>query len=149
MKALIQRTSSAKVTVAEKEIAKIGNGLVVFLGVCQRDSSDDVKKLSQKLLDLRIFPDDQGKMNKSVLDIKGEVLLISQFTLCARTEKGNRPSFVDAANPKLAKNLYNEMVDYLSNLIPTKTGQFGAHMQVSLTNDGPVTIMLDSKGTKG
>lgn len=149
MKALIQRTSSAKVTVAEKEIAKIGNGLVVFLGVCQRDSSDDVKKLSQKLLNLRIFPDDQGKMNKSVLDIKGEVLLISQFTLCARTEKGNRPSFVDAANPKLAKNLYNEMVDYLSNLIPTKTGQFGAHMQVSLTNDGPVTIMLDSKGTKG
>jgi len=145
MRVVIQRVSEASVTIDHKEIRSINNGFMILLGVTQSDTSEDVAWLSKKVIGLRIFSDDEGKMNRSVVDIEGSILLISQFTLHASTKKGNRPSFISAAKPDMAIPLYEEMIKALQESVPVKTGTFGADMQVSLVNDGPVTIIIDSK----
>lgn len=145
MKALIQRVNSASVAVNDEVVSSIGHGMLVFLGVAQHDSDSDLDKLSSKLLSLRIFKDEQKKMNKSVAQVRGEILLVSQFTLLSNSKKGNRPSFIDAADPEKANKYYEQMKKTLSESVPVKTGIFGEYMQVSLVNDGPVTIMLDTR----
>jgi D-tyrosyl-tRNA(Tyr) deacylase len=146
MKALIQRVTSASVSVSGEVVGNIGNGLCVLVGVAAGDSVKDVEYLVQKTVGLRIFADESGKFNLSVLDIKGELLLVSQFTLIADTKKGKRPSFTGAAPPDEAERLFNEFVRQ-SNLsgLKVETGRFQQYMQVEIHNDGPVTIMLDSK----
>ena len=147
MRIVVQRVSSASVTIHGKENSKIGKGFLVLLGIETEDDSSDADYLVQKLLNLRIFSDDDGKMNLSVLDVEGEILIVSQFTLHAATKKGNRPSYIRAARPEQAIPLYHYFIDELQKdfQIPIQTGEFGADMQVSLLNDGPVTIILDSK----
>ena len=146
MRAIIQRVSQASVAVAEETIGAIDQGLMVLLGVAQGDTSKDIVYLSDKTAGLRIFEDDDGKMNRSVEDIGGSILVISQFTLLGDCRKGRRPGFTDAAPPELADTLYEGYVDALrSRGITVATGVFRADMQVSLINDGPVTIMLDSR----
>lgn len=145
MKALIQRVASASVDVAGKTIGKTGRGYLVLLGVTHGDTDTCARKLAAKTLNLRVFEDEAGKMNLSVCDIGGEILVVSQFTLYADTRKGNRPSFINAAPPELAKALYLEYVEALRREIGVNrvaTGEFGAEMKVSLLNDGPVTIEL-------
>ena len=147
MRALIQRVSKASVTIDQKVNGSIENGLLVFLGICEDDSTEDIEWLSKKIAQLRIFSDDKGLMNKSVMDINGNILVISQFTLFAQTKKGNRPSFIRAARPETAIPLYEEFCYTIENKIGKgriKTGIFGADMKVSLINDGPVTIWIDS-----
>lgn len=147
MKAVVQRVRSGKVIIDKQVVGEIGKGLVVLLGVKERDSEKNVQFLAKKVANLRIFSDAQGKMNLSVKDTGGEVLVVSQFTLLADTKKGNRPSFVKAAEPELAKNLYLKFIKELKNLGIKKvaTGSFGALMDVSLINDGPVTIVLETE----
>jgi D-tyrosyl-tRNA(Tyr) deacylase len=145
LKALIQRVGSASVRVNDKNIGTIGSGLLIFIGIFSDDSINDIRKISNKIINLRIFNDFQEKMNKSILDVKGEILLVSQFTLCSDTKKGNRPSFNNAMDPDSAINLFNSLKDELSKLISVKVGKFGENMDVSLVNEGPVTIMLDTK----
>jgi D-tyrosyl-tRNA(Tyr) deacylase len=146
MKALIQRVTSASVSVCGEEVGSIGNGLCVLVGVAAGDSEKDVEYLVQKTVGLRIFADESGKFNLSVLDIKGELLLVSQFTLIADTKKGKRPSFTGAAPPDEAERLFNEFVSQSkSSGLKVETGRFQQYMQVEIHNDGPVTIMLDSK----
>lgn len=146
MKALIQRVTSASVSVSGEEVGSIGSGLCVLVGVAAGDSVKDVEYLVQKTVGLRIFADESGKFNLSVFDIKGELLLVSQFTLIADTKKGKRPSFINAAPPDEAERLFNEFVrqSKLSGL-KVETGRFQQYMQVEIHNDGPVTVMLDSK----
>ena len=147
MRLVIQRVSEASVSISGEVKSAIGNGLMILLGIKTDDSSDDIDWLVKKTCNLRIFDDKDGVMNESVLDVKGEFLVISQFTLHARTKKGNRPSYVNAAGPDIAIPLYKEFVKKLqqaSNL-NVGTGEFGANMQVQLINDGPVTIIIDSK----
>lgn len=140
---LIQRVSRASVTVAGERIAEIGPGLLVLLGVENNDGSEQAGRLVKKLLEYRVFADDDGKMNLSVLDIAGEVLLVPQFTLAADTGKGRRPSFSSAASPAQGADLFAVVVDIMSRQIPQlQTGQFGAEMAVELINDGPVTFWL-------
>ena len=147
MKAVIQRVSFTSVTIDGKLHSEIGRGLLVLLGISLGDTDENVKYLSRKITDLRIFNDDAGKMNLSVKDIKGEIMLISQFTLCADNGKsGNRPSFVDAAKPEVSEPMFKKFISELKNNYETgkiKTGVFGADMKVSLLNDGPVTIILE------
>lgn len=147
MRAVIQRVSEAKCIVEEQVTGEIGDGFVVFLGICAEDNEDDLKWLAQKIVSLRIFGDEEGLMNKSLMDIDGSVLLISQFTLFAQTKKGNRPSFITAAKPDLAIPLYEKMILQLEALTNKKiaTGIFGADMKIHLVNDGPVTITIDTK----
>ena len=146
MKAVIQRVSTAQVTVDGKEMGSIRQGLLILLGVLKGDSEADAHILCQKIPKLRIFEDERGKMNRSLLDIKGQVLVISQFTLGADLKKGLRPSFEPAADPQTAEDLYQKFVTELQQTgLRVQTGVFGAKMQVSLTNDGPVTFILDTR----
>ncbi len=146
MIALLQRVSEAKVTVDHKIAGEIGPGLLIFLGVFQNDAQEDIKFLTNKIIYLRIFDDDAGKMNRSLLDVEGAVLVVSQFTLCADTKKGRRPSFIKAAQPELGEKNYNSFIQDLKERgISVATGIFGAMMDVHLVNDGPVTFVLDSK----
>ena len=145
MKLVIQRVSEASVTVNNAVVGAIGHGLMVLVGIEDADSQEDIEWLSSKLLQLRIFNDEQGLMNLSVKDVGGSILLISQFTLHASTKKGNRPSFIQAAKPPVAIPLYEALVENLRAHITVATGIFGADMKVALINDGPVTIVIDSK----
>ncbi|MGN0022183.1 MAG: D-aminoacyl-tRNA deacylase [Sphingobacterium hotanense] len=147
MRAVIQRVSHASCTVDNKITGEIEQGLLVLLGVEEGDTKADMEWLGQKLVNLRIFSDEQGLMNKSVQDIGGNILLISQFTLFAQTKKGNRPSFIRAGKPDIAKPMYEAMGDYLSDLLgkPAQLGIFGADMKIDLRNDGPVTIIMNTK----
>ena len=145
MRAVLQRIIKASVEVEGHLISEINKGLLIFLGVGKNDDEKEIQKLSVKISKLRIFEDDNGKMNLSIKDVGGQVLLISQFTLFADCTGGNRPSFFDAENPKKANTLYLKMRDYLlKENIDVKMGQFGADMKIFALNDGPVTIMLDS-----
>lgn len=147
MKVVIQRVSEASVSVDAKIVGKISRGLLVLAGFQEGDELEDLNWMANKICNLRIFSDGDGKMNLSLLDLDADILLISQFTLYASTKKGNRPSFIKAAKPELAKSLYAQFSDILANLNSKKCeeGVFGADMQVSLCNDGPVTIVIDSK----
>ncbi len=147
MKVVIQRVISASVSINQQVKSEISNGLLILLGVGQNDTVNDVDWLANKISNLRIFSDGEGKMNKSITDVSGEILLISQFTLYAQTKKGNRPSFIKSAKPEQAIPLYHKMIEVLSQLTNSdiKTGEFGADMQISLVNDGPVTIIIDTE----
>ena len=144
MRALIQRVAHSRVTVEEQTIAEIGTGLVILLGVGPSDGESQADYLAEKIVNLRIFEDDDGKINRSLLDVGGEAIVVSQFTLFADTRKGRRPSFTDAAAPEIARPL----IDYFAGLmvekgVHTQTGEFGAHMVVEIANDGPVTIWIE------
>ena len=148
MRAVIQRVTSARVTVGDRVTGQIAAGLLVLLGVDQADGPSDVQYTAAKIRDLRIFADDAGKMNLSVLDRKGAVLVVSQFTLSGDARNGRRPSFATAAPPQIAKALYEDVVRELTaSGLHVETGEFQAMMQVALVNDGPVTILLDSRKT--
>ncbi|RMF21666.1 MAG: D-tyrosyl-tRNA(Tyr) deacylase [Bacteroidetes bacterium] len=147
MRVLIQRVSEAWVRIEGAERARIGWGLLLFVGIETEDSEEDIPYLVKKVSQLRIFADEQGLMNRSIQDVEGEFLVISQFTLHASTKKGNRPSYIRAARPERAVPLYERFVEALRSASgrPVKTGEFGAHMEVGLVNDGPVTIWMDSR----
>lgn len=146
MRLLLQRVSSGSVTVDGKIIAAIQRGLVLLLGIGPNDSEEQARFLAEKVAALRIFEDDQGKMNLSVRDVGGEALVVSQFTLYADTRRGRRPSFTDAALPDVARPLVDRFAQLLVELgVPAQTGEFGAHMLVNIANDGPVSIWLESK----
>ena len=146
MKALIQRVSGASVSVAGEVVGRIGRGLVVFVGVANGDTEKDARYLAQRTVNLRIFSDQAGRFNLSALDIQGELLLVSQFTLLADTRKGRRPSFTDAAPPAQAEELFHQFVEQArATGLKVETGRFQQYMQVEIHNDGPVTIMLDSR----
>jgi len=147
MRVLLQRVLEANVTIDNEKVAAIANGLLVLLGIEEDDSLEDIEWLCKKITNMRIFNDQEGKMNVSLLDVGGEVLVVSQFTLYASTKKGNRPSFIRSAKPEFAIPLYQKFITELEVLMPgmVQTGTFGADMKVGLINDGPVTIWLDSK----
>ncbi len=146
MRALIQRISSARVRVGEEIITEVGPGLLVFLGVGRNDDATQLGQLAEKIAHLRIFEDEEGKMNRSVQEVGGEILVVSQFTLYADCRKGRRPNFLEAAPPEAGQELYEQFVAALREKgIKVATGRFGAHMAVELTNDGPVTIMLETE----
>ena len=147
MRVVIQRVSEASVKIREEVKSSIKKGLLIFLGIEKNDGTEDVIWLSKKIAQLRIFSDERGLMNRSIFDTKGELLVVSQFTLHAKTKKGNRPSYIKAAKPEQAIPLYEEFIVVLEKEIgqTVKTGEFGANMQVSLCNDGPVTIIIDTK----
>ncbi len=144
MRALIQRVKSGKVSVDGKTIAQIDHGLVIMLGIGQGDTEEQAQSLAEKIAELRIFADNEGKFNRSLLDVKGEAIVISQFTLYSDTRKGRRPSFSEAASPEIAEPLVEKFAEMLNGMgTQVQTGWFGAHMLVEIVNDGPVTIMLE------
>lgn len=145
MKVLVQRSGKSSVSVSSKVVGKIDSGLVLFVGFTEGDDISNINYLVKKVLNLRIFPDENGVMNKSILDYGGSILSISQFTLYADTKKGNRPSYIKALKSEEAIKLYNKFNEVLSENIEVKTGIFGADMQVEIQNDGPITIVIDSK----
>jgi D-tyrosyl-tRNA(Tyr) deacylase len=147
MKIVIQRVSEANVTIEGHKVAEIGSGLLILLGIVNEDTQEDINWLCNKIINLRIFPDENGVMNTSLKASGGDVILVSQFTLHASTKKGNRPSYIKAAKPDVAIPLYEKFKETLQNVLekPIQTGDFGADMKVSLINDGPVTIIIDSK----
>ncbi|MBV7269481.1 D-aminoacyl-tRNA deacylase [Winogradskyella luteola] len=147
MKIVIQRVLEASVTIGQKKVASIQKGLLVLLGVVDEDTQDDIDWMCKKIVNLRVFPDENGIMNVSVLDSGGDIIVVSQFTLHASTRKGNRPSYIKAAKPDIAISLYEKFVKRLQGELgkSIQTGDFGSDMKVSLINDGPVTIIIDSK----
>lgn len=150
MKAVLQRVLEAKVLVDRETVGHIGPGLLLYLGVQDGDTNDDLITLAEKILKLRIFPDSEERMNFPITEVAGAILVVSQFTLCADVRKGNRPSFSSAARPEEAHEKYMEFVRYLSGKgVHVQTGLFGAHMEVSSINDGPVTLWLDSRENLG
>jgi len=147
VKALLQRVTEAAVSVGGEVVGKIGQGLVVFIGVARGDTEKDAQYLAQKIVNLRLFADEEGKFNLSALDIKGELLVVSQFTLLADTKKGRRPDFIEAAPPAQAKELFEQFVEQAhATGLKVETGRFQQYMQVEIHNDGPVTILLNSRG---
>lgn len=145
MRVVLQRVKEASVSVDGEVQATIGAGFLLLVGIGPEDTADDLAYICRKVVNMRIFSDDQGKMNLSIQDVGGAILSVSQFTLFAQTKKGNRPAFTGAAQPDLAKSLYEDFNQLLADFVPVETGVFGADMQVALVNDGPVTILLDSK----
>jgi D-tyrosyl-tRNA(Tyr) deacylase len=147
MRAVIQRVSEASVTISGKQVASIGNGLLVLLGIVNEDTQEDIKWLSNKVVNMRLFPDENEVMNRSILDCQGDIIVVSQFTLHASTKKGNRPSYIKAAKPDIAIPVYEAFVRQLETDLgkSIQTGEFGADMKVNLLNNGPVTIIIDSK----
>ena len=147
MRVVVQRSKAASVEISDKIVGEISHGLVVLLGIAPTDTKEDVHWMAEKIANLRIFPDDQGKMNLSVLDKDGEILVVSQFTLYGNCRKGRRPNFTGAARPEHAIPIYEYFCSYLASLGIAKvaTGQFGAMMHVQLINDGPVTLVIDTK----
>lgn len=145
MRAVVQRVKSASVTVEQQCIGQIGGGFLVFLGIEECDEQEDLSYICDKIIGLRIFEDDEGKMNRSIVDVGGSVLLVSQFTLYGDARKGRRPSFIKAARPEKAIPLYEKAIALLGEHVPVQTGKFQADMDVALVNDGPVTLLLDSK----
>ncbi len=147
MRVVLQRVKRCRVTVSGEISGEIGAGILTFLGVGPEDSNEDVRYLAEKTVHLRIFPDDSGKMNRSLLDIGGGMLIVSQFTLFGDCRKGRRPAFTGAAPPEKAENLYHAFIEEIEKFdVTTSTGRFGAMMDVDIVNDGPVTLLLDSKG---
>ena len=147
MRVIIQRAKSAQVTITDSIHGQIDRGVVILLGIEAEDTKEDAEWLCKKIANLRIFDDENGVMNRSLVDTQGEALVISQFTLHASTKKGNRPSYMKAARPEISEPLYKQFIEILNQHLktPCQTGKFGADMQVSLTNDGPVTIIMDTK----
>ena len=145
MKLVVQRVKKSNLKIKNKLYSSINTGMVILIEISKNDNYEMAKELANKITKLRIFNDDNGKMNKNIMEIKGEILVVSQFTLYADTNKGNRPSFINAAKPELAILLYNHFIDELQKLISSKvrTGKFGADMKIKLINDGPVTIILE------
>ena len=146
MRLILQRVSSSSVLIDHKDRNSIGRGLTILVGICDEDTQEDIDWLVRKTINMRIFPDENGVMNKSILDIEGEFLVISQFTLYASVKKGNRPSYIRSSKPDFSEPMYENFVETLckeSNLV-VQTGKFGSDMQVSIENDGPVTIFIDS-----
>ena len=147
MRTVIQRTAHASVTIGGRQKSAIGRGLLILVGIEDSDGQDDIDWLAHKVVNLRVFDDTEGVMNRSVLDVGGDILVVSQFTLHASTRKGNRPSYIRAARPEVAVPLYEQFCSALSAALgkPVQTGEFGADMKVELLNDGPVTILMDTK----
>ena len=146
MIAVIQRCTSANVKIENKIVAEINNGLLLLLGVCKEDEEQDAYYVAKKVASLRIFSDENNKINLSVKDINGSILVVSQFTLCSSIKKGNRPSFLNASSHKIGEKLYNVFVSFIGDFgIPVKTGKFGAIMDVGLVNNGPATFIIDSQ----
>jgi D-tyrosyl-tRNA(Tyr) deacylase len=147
MKAVIQRVSKASVAVDNKKVANILHGVLVLLGIEELDTQEDINWLSNKIINLRVFDDENGVMNNSLHDSDGEVIVVSQFTLYASTKKGNRPSYIKAAKPSIAVPLYNKFIETFESKLGKKvqTGKFGSHMELEIYNDGPVTIIIDTK----
>jgi D-tyrosyl-tRNA(Tyr) deacylase len=147
MKAVIQRVSKASVAIDNKKVANILHGVLVLLGIEELDTQEDINWLSNKIINLRVFDDENGVMNNSLHDSDGEVIVVSQFTLYASTKKGNRPSYIKAAKPSIAVPLYNKFIDTFESKLGKKvqTGKFGSHMELEIYNDGPVTIIIDTK----
>ena len=147
MKAVIQRVSKASVTIEDNKVATIDHGVLVLLGIEESDTQEDIDWLSNKIINLRIFNDKEGIMNDSLLDCKGDIIVVSQFTLYASIKKGNRPSYTKAAKPAIAIPLYTKFIDTLESKLGKniQTGKFGSHMELEIHNDGPVTIIIDTK----
>jgi len=144
MRAVVQRVRRGRVLVEERPIAEIGAGMVILLGIGHGDGEEQARYLAEKIANLRIFEDEAGKINRSLLDVSGAAIVVSQFTLYADTHKGRRPSFVEAALPEIARPLVERFAELLHGMgVPTQTGEFGAHMRVEIENDGPVTILLE------
>ncbi len=150
MRAVIQRVTKASVTIENKKVASINSGLLILVGIVSEDTKEDIQWLTKKIANLRIFNDENKVMNKSLIDINGDAIIVSQFTLQASTKKGNRPSYILAAKPDVAIPLYKQFISTFEDLIGRKiqTGEFGADMKVELLNDGPVTIIIDTKDKK-
>lgn len=150
MKVVIQRVSKASVTIDDEKVASMDSGLLILLGIVDEDTQEDIEWLTRKIANLRVFEDENGVMNRSLLEVDGDAIVVSQFTLHASTKKGNRPSYIKAAKPAIAIPLYESFVKQLEMDLGKniQTGQFGADMQVALINDGPVTILIDSKNVE-